>query len=180
MNRTVKSQSAFGRTTTEWTRWVAFGFLLLLLSFLQSAPYALQIAGAKPLLLLACPICIALFTGPVGGGIAGAFAGILWDLFAGRILGFNGILLLVLGTTAGLLVWLVMRNNMLTAILMVGCASLIQNLMDWIFSYVLYDRGDVLKALWSVYLPNGLYTLIISPLMYFLVFGIMKYTMKRT
>ncbi|MBP5303751.1 MAG: rod shape-determining protein MreD [Clostridia bacterium] len=169
----------FRNVKQDWMRWTAFGVILLLSCFIQMAPFSLQIAGAKPLLLIAFTVCIALFVGPLGGGIAGAFAGFLWDIFSTRTLGFNAIILLVVGTACGLLIWMMMRNNILTAVLLTAGACLTQIILDWGFHYLLFDRGNEWDALLSIYLPNGLYTVLISPLVYWVVLITVKHLRSR-
>lgn len=170
-----KSGGLFQTVRTRWIDWVAFAFFILLLSFLQSAPHALEIAGARPLLLVASTVCIACFTGPIGGGIAGAFAGILWDMFSTRLLGFDAIILLCIGTACGFIIWTAMRNNVFTILLMTTCACVVQIFLDWSFHYFVYGYDHPLKALLVVYAPNGLYTVLISPIIFFAVLALKKY-----
>lgn len=170
----IKKNKLFHSVKTDWIHFVTYGLILLIASFIQGAPYALEIAGAKPLLLVDLTVCIALFYGPLGGGIAGAFAGILWDIFSVRTLGFNAIVLLLIGTVCGLLIWLMLRNNIITAILLISGACLLQAVLDWFFHYLLFNKGDSFQALIQFYLPNVLYSAIVGPIIFFLVFWLTK------
>lgn len=84
---------------------------------------------------------------PVGGAAAGVAAGLLWDMYSTRLLGFNALLLLVIGCACGLLVRLLIRNNLLSAMLLTAAALVIQGVADWLGNYVILvipDAGFVL------------------------------------
>ena len=49
---------------------------------------------------------------------------------------------------------------------MVTAALLIQGLFDWFFNYVLLGGGEPLYHLLHLTLPNIVYTLVLSPLLY--------------
>lgn len=107
-----------------------------------------------------------MFTGPIGGAAAGIAGGLLWDLYSDRLLGFNAIVLLIICCACGLLVRLLIRNNLLSALLLAAGALLFQGLMDWFFNYVLLRGSEPWYMLLHLTLPNALYTLILSPLLY--------------
>ena len=110
---------------------------------------------------------IALFVGPVGGGVAGAGAGFLWDLFSARLPGFNGLILLIVGCACGFFAR--RRIRPLAAWLLAGAALLIQLLLDWGVHVWLSGKPDPVSALWWRYLPNGLYSLAVAPAVYFFI-----------
>ena len=64
------------------------------------------------------------------------------------------------------LVRLLIRNNLLSALLLAAGALLFQGLMDWFFNYVLLRGSEPWYMLLHLTLPNALYTLILSPLLY--------------
>ncbi len=163
----------------KYVQWTAYGLLLLVAFLLQSAPHALEIGGAKPLLLLPLVVAIGLFTGPVGGGAAGAVAGFLWDIYADRLMGFHGLFLLCVGCTCGLLVVLLMRNNLLTATLLCGAALVLQVLYDWGIVYCIMGRDRPFAALWHTYLPCALYTLLVAPLLYLLTYFVTRFLRRH-
>lgn len=163
----------------SYVRWAVYGALLLVAFLLQSAPHALQIAGVKPLLLVPLVVSIALFTGPVGGGAAGAVAGFLWDLYADRLPGFHGLFLLAVGCVSGLLVVLLVRNNLLTAVLLCFAALLLQVLYDWGLYYCLMGHDHPFAALFGTYLPTALYTWLVSPILYYLTLWVTRFLRRR-
>ena len=176
---TLRGGNPLAAVRKEYIKWTAYGLLLLAAFLLQSAPRALQIAGAKPLLLVPLVVAIALFTGPIGGGAAGAAAGFLWDVYADCLPGFHGLFLLVIGCGCGLLVVLLMRNNQLTAVLLCAGALVLQVLYDWGLSYLLLGYDRPFAALWYTYLPCALYTLLVSPLVYGITLAVTRVLRRR-
>ena len=135
--------------------------------------------GARPLLLIPIVVSIAMFEGPVGGAAAGIAGGLLWDLYADRLFGFSALFLMAICCACGLLVRLLIRNNLLSAMLLFSGALLTQGLMDWFFNYVLWMKEDPLYMLGRMLLPDMAYTLVVSPLLYGLTLLIAKTLRKR-
>ena len=135
--------------------------------------------GARPLLLIPIVVSIAMFEGPVGGAAAGIAGGLRWDLYADRLFGFSALFLMAICCACGLLVRLLIRNNLLSAMLLFSGALLTQGLMDWFFNYVLWMKEDPLYMLGRMLLPDMAYTLVVSPLLYGLPLLIAKTLRKR-
>ena len=87
-----------GRKAVKWGLWV---LLLFALTGLQSAPAA--VSAASPVLgaAMAVSVLLAERNEAAACGFA-AFAGLLWDVSAGKLLGYYGLMLLGTGA-AGLL-----------------------------------------------------------------------------
>ena len=118
-----------------------------------------------------------IFSAP-GGAAAGLAAGLFWDLYATHIYGFNGLVMMIIGCVAGLLIWLLLRNTWLTAWLLSAAAVLAQVLADWLFCYLIAGRDGPGWVLFHLYLPNALYTALLSPLFYFLTRSVIR-TLRR-
>ncbi len=133
----------------------------------------------QALLVVPTVVFIAMFTGPVGGAAAGIAGGLIWDLYSDRLLGFNAIVLLIACCACGLLLRLLIRNNLLSALLLAAGVLLFQGLMDWFFNYVLLGGTEPWYMLLHLTLPNILYSLALSPLLYGLVRLIAHVLRKR-
>lgn len=176
----IQEKNPLRRLGSRYLKWTAYGLLLLGAALLQMAPRALPaIYGARPLLLIPIVVSIAMFEGPVGGAAAGIAGGLLWDLYADRLFGFNALLLMIICCAAGLLVRLLIRNNLLSALLLFTGALLIQGLLDWLCTYVLWMEEDPLYVLVRLMLPDMAYTLAVSPLLYGLTLLVAKILRKR-
>ncbi len=141
------------------------GGLVVLL--LQTAPNVFPTFWyARPTPLTLYVVFVSMFEGAKAGALIGTVSGVLWGLYSFRLFGFDALLLLAIGLTAGLLVEWLLRANFLSAALLGSCAVLLQALLEWLFTYVVFDRENLFSILFQVYLPNCLYTVILIPLMY--------------
>ena len=154
------------------------GALIMLL--LQSAPHGLPSPwGARPNLLVLYVTCVAVLEGGRTGMIIGTVAGILWGVFSFRLFGLDALILMLIGLAAGLLVEWVMRANWLTALMLSSAAVLIQSLLEWLFCYVIFRRENLAELLYRVYLPNAVYSVLLIPAVYWLVFLVARLLRRR-
>lgn len=164
----------------NYLSWIVYGLGALLIMMMQTAPrFFLVIGYARPTPLILFVVCVAMFEGPRIGAIIGVFAGLLWDLYAFRLFGLNALLLLMITVTVGLLVQLVLRTNFLSGMLLCGAGVLVHTLLDWLICYALFLHEETWTVLYKVYLPNALYTVLLSPLMYWLVLGLARFIRRR-
>lgn len=143
---------------------VFFHILMLILVFLmQSLPHFMpRIGGVYPLLLIPAVVCIGMFERELIGGFLGLFAGVLWDITSLRIAGFHAVLLLVIGCACGLMVIHLMRNSLLSAILLTFFSLLFYELCNWIFFYVLAGKEMLGYQLVHFALPRLAYSLVFT------------------
>lgn len=159
--------------------WTAYGLMLMAAALIQFTPHLLEIGGAKPMLLLPLVVSVALFTGPAGGAAMGAFAGFLWDMYAGKLLGLYGLLLFLIGCAGGLLAWLLIRNNVFSAWALSAGATLLYTLAAWGLTYWLLQKERPFWVLWAYYLPDFLYTALTAPLVYMAVRAVARLLRRR-
>ena len=142
------------RLSDRYLKWTAYGLLILLVTLLQATKGLIPpIFGVRPLLVVPLTVCIAMFVGPTGGAAAG-------------MLGFNALLLLVTGCLCGLLITLLMRNNLLTALLLSAAALLFVGLMNWLCYTVLLAEPEPGFILVRRILPSLAYSFVLTPLLY--------------
>lgn len=171
----LSSGDRMRRLEGRYLQYAAYGFLLLFCFILQMTPKLMpQIAGGRPLLLIPAVVCIGMFTDPVTGGICGAVTGFVWDMFIDRPVGLNALYLLAVGCVCGLLIQFLMRNNVLSAMLLGGAAALVQMLGEWLFTYVLWKLSGSAQVLLYRLLPNMLYTVAMTLPIYFVTLKIAK------
>lgn len=160
---------------------LVYGLAALAVLLMQTAPHLfLSLWGARPVPIVLLVVCVALCEGAQAGAIIGALSGLLWGIYSFRLFGFDALVLMLIGLTAGLLVEWLLRANLLTALLLCTGASLAQALLEWLFCYVLFFKEQVLVVLCRVYLPNCLYTAVLTPLMYWLVLGLARLIRRRS
>lgn len=184
MGKKERRRSGKGTPRFDWQAPAAqallWGGLTLVFALWQAAPRGFpEIGGGRPLILIPLTTAVAMFTGPAGGAATGAAAGLLWDLNSARLFGFNGLVLMLIGCGAGLLVRLLLRNNPLSAGLLALGAVGLQGLTDWTVNYLLPNRPGAGLLLVRTLLPNALYTCLLALPVYWLVRWIAKKTHSK-
>ncbi|HCA30883.1 MAG TPA: rod shape-determining protein MreD [Ruminococcaceae bacterium] len=168
------------RLSSRYLKWTAYGLIILLTTILQSLPhFPPEIGGARPTLIIPVVVCIAMFEGPVGGAAAGVAGGILWDVFSDRLLGFNALLLLIICCICGLLSQLLIRNNLISSMLMAAAALVFHSLIDWFIYDLMLENDQALNVLLWFTLPGFIYSLILTPLLYYVIYSVAKLLRNR-
>ncbi len=85
--------------------------------FQTTLAYRIELFGAKPSLLLPAVIAVAMFEGYASGTIFGGIVGFICDATAGRYVGVTALLLMAVGFTVGYLCEVLVRRNLLSALI---------------------------------------------------------------
>lgn len=168
------------RTGILWLRRGIFALLLLAAHILQNTPgYFPEIFGVRAYFLISLTVCVALFEREVVGALFGLFAGALWDWVSPMGDGFNALFLMLVGAACGILINTLMRNNLLTALLLGGCAHLLYVCLYTVLFVVAEGVGSAGWLFARFYLPAVLYSLVFLPVFYLLVRAVMRRTRLR-
>ncbi len=135
--------------------------------------------GAKAMLLVPLVVAIAVHERSINGLFFGAFAGILWDFATVRGDGFFSVLLACVGFLSGCLVTYLMRNTVLTNLILSFISISTVNVGYWFF--FIFRRGyeGSAEVLFGYYLPSVLYTVLFAILYYYIVGAIHRNTLKK-
>ncbi len=121
-------------TKILFVRRTVFVLLILAVHILQNTRGLFpEIFGVKANPLIPLVICIGMFEREIAGAVLGMLAGILWDSVSPMGDGYNALLLMLAGAAAGLLIDYLMRNNLMTALLLSGFACLIYSVFYVVF-----------------------------------------------
>ena len=145
----------------KWMRWALCAVQLLLLFVLQETPGLLPfVMGAKPMLVLAAALTIAMVEDCVPAMAFGIFAGFLADFGSGSVMGYHALVFGVLCFLLSGLCGTRIQIHLFTAILMGlwSCAAAV--LLDWLVLYVARGYSLAAYALLNAYLPIYFYTLL--------------------
>lgn len=157
----------YGDNKPKYIRWVIFCALLAVSVLLQnSVGGLLDFWGARVFLCIPFCIAIAMFEREVPAAIFGALAGALWDVSSG-VDGFNTIILMVLCAISSLLISHLMRNNLITA-LVLGAGSITAYEVLYILIRF-WGAGSPVRQIFTFYLPSLIITVIFVPACYFIV-----------
>ena len=156
------------------TRRLCLALILLLLSVLQNTDgFFPQIFGVRALILIPAVVCMAMYERDIWGMLLGRFAGALWDITASGA-SFNALYLLTVGFVCGTLINTIMRNNVVTAMILSTLATLIYNIGYWAVSFVGGGMDNAGFILIRYYLPSILYTMLFIPLTFITVRAVEK------
>lgn len=162
----MRIESKFQRNTAKI---VVYGLMTLLCYILQTVPKLLEIGGIKPLWLFPLAVCISIFEGVDFATGISIFCGLLWDMASGRTFGFSAIMLLVICVTVSLLIMYLIRATFTNAMLFILAALITYFIFDIIFFYAIWNYPGVLKVIKNHVIPICIYTMIISPLIFWSV-----------
>ena len=160
--------------------WLIYGLATLLVLLLQTAPNSfVTVFHARPLPLISFVLCVAVLGGARTGVAVGVLAGILWGVFSFRLFAFDALVLMLFGLAAGLLVEWYLRANFYTAMLLCTGGVFLHVLLEWFFCYVIFQKPNLSEVLLKVLLPNGAYTLIVTPFVYMFCYLIARFIRRR-
>ena len=150
-------------------RRICLALILLPVSVIQNTDgFFPQIFGVRALLLIPFVVCISMFERDIIGMLLGLFAGALWDIFASGA-SFNALFLTAVGFICGTLINTIMRNNVVTALILSTAAAFIYNICYWFFHYVFDGMDSAVYMLLRYYLPSIAYTIILVPLVFIII-----------
>lgn len=160
-----------------WVRRIIFVLLLIFAHLLQNTPgWFPAFFGIRAYFLLTFTVCLGLFEREIAGALFGAFAGMLWDTVSPMGDGYHAFLFLIIGAVCGILINTVMRNNLITALLLNLSAHLLYAALYAVF---FVTAEGVQGAGWlflRYYLPSALLSVLFTPLIYLMV----RFVMNRT
>ena len=152
-------------TKILFVRRTVFVLLILAVHILQNTRGLFpEIFGVKANLLIPLVICIGMFEREIAGAVLGMLAG------------YNALLLMLAGAAAGLLIDYLMRNNLMTALLLSGFACLIYSVFYVVFFLLANGVDSTGYLLIRYYIPAAVYSFLFTPLWYIIVRAVMRRT----
>ena len=147
-------------------RALVFGAILLLAFLIQSTDgLSLHIGSAKLPLLLPVLSVICMFEKEKAACWYGLFAGFLMDSISTVMIGYNALVLLILCTAIGYLATNLLRNTILTNLLVGFSFLFIYESLYWLFFIEFKQYIGASAAYFGSYLPSALLgTVMIIPL----------------
>ncbi len=151
-------------------RHLFYVLLLFVCYVLQCTPGFFQLWEGKPMLTLGVVVAVAMFEGPLVGGLYGAFGGLLYDVSGASLFGFSGILAMAVGVAVGLLTCYLVRNTWINGVALMAVSCLSVRLVEFVFQYAVWGYTGV----WWQLLRNVLPTVVITTLLFPISFWAVK------
>jgi cell shape-determining protein MreD len=150
-------------------KYAAYAVLLVLLYTLQTVPGLFALHGVKPIWVVPAAIAIAMMEDEFIGGIYGAAAGLLCDLGGFSLFGFKGFFVAIFCICTGLLVIYLMHCNLRGCLLFTFLTLLTIGSLEHFFTLGMHSFDDSWRIYTYSVLPTIGYSLLITPLMYYLI-----------
>lgn len=153
-----------------YIRRALYALIIMMAAMLQNTQGLFpEIFGVRAMLLIPAVVCIGMHERDIAGLFFGLFAGTLWDAFSAGPPNFNAMMLTAVGYFCGLLIGTIMRNNIMTALLLSLSSIFIYNTAYWFLAYAVKSYDNIFRVYLVFYLPSVLYTLLFMPFFYYIV-----------
>ena len=148
--------------------------LIIFLNFiLQTTLFPLlAIRGIFPNTALILVTSYALLRGSKEGAIIGGCCGVLMDIFFSKMIGFYTLLYLAMGLLFGRSQKTFYRENYILPVIFCTIANVLYQAVLYITGFMFRGEGNILYFLFSVLVPELVYTAVVTILFYRILFGI--------
>lgn len=148
-------------------RFIVYVIEIILCYVLQSAvsPY-IELANIIPNFLIILVVSTAYMRGRTTGLLLGLFSGLLLDLTFGSLIGLYGLIYMLVGYFFGYSNRFFSNEDYTLPILLVAAGDFVYNVLSYMFMFLLRGRLDFLYYLRRIILPEIVYTVAISVLLY--------------
>lgn len=148
--------------------------MIIVAAMLQNTAHMFpEIFGIRVFLLIPVVVCISMFEKELAP-FFGTFAGLLWDITSTAPDGYNTVLMMLIASACGLLIKHVMRNNIITSLLLTSCSLVLYSLLYWLFFVVPKGVEGGAMMIFTFYLPCCIYTLVFLPFIYVIIRAFIK------
>lgn len=145
--------------------------VVILAGFMQNSTLPVSEIGIQ--LLIPLTVIIAMFEKEFAGILYGILAGCIWDFSTATADGMKTMTLALTGCICGLLIRYIVRNTLLSALVLCSASALLFNIGHWLFHVVPFDTGS-LWAFLRFYLPQTVVTVLVSPVLYIITRALEK------
>ena len=148
-------------------------FIIFLNFILQTTLFRLlAIRGIFPNTALILVTSYALLRGSKEGAIIGGCCGLLMDIFFSKMIGFYTLLYLAMGLLFGRSQKTFYRENYILPVIFCTISTVLYQAVLYITGFVFRGEGNILYFLFSVLVPELVYTAIVTIILYRILFGI--------
>ncbi|MDP4110103.1 MAG: hypothetical protein Q8878_08765 [Bacillota bacterium] len=154
-------------TRENYIKWAAYGMLLLVLFLIETAyRFKLTVLGVRPDIIPFFIAALALYEGPGCAAVIGFISGLLCDFVQPGLDGFLPLFYTAAGLGIGFVSEKYFRKNIFSALLLGASASVLLNLLRFIFYYALLFNASVLTGV-KITFSELLLSLLFSPVVYY-------------
>lgn len=148
-------------------RLFAYALVILMCFLLQTTfLHFIALAGVVPNLLLIVTVSIGYMRGRKEAMGAGFACGLLIDMMYGSVVGVNALFFLVIGYLNGLCNKFYFHEDFTIPFFLIGASDFLYNFMFYIIEFLLRNRLSFFTYMRICILPEVIYTVIVSFVLY--------------
>ncbi len=157
-------------------RKIALFFIITICYLLQTTVFQyFSFAGISPNLMVIVVSAFGFMRGRKEGMYVGFFSGLLMDIFSGAYLGPYALLYMYIGYINGKFRKRYYPDDIRLPMIMIGASDLVCNLLVYVFGFLLRSKFSFLYYLRAVILPELVYTMILTIVLYYILLRINQY-----
>lgn len=153
-------------------KYVLLCLVVFVLYILQGTPGFLQIFGIKPVFLIPFCINLAMLEDENYTLIVYVVAGLLFELSAGRIVGFYTVPIIIACVVCMIMVKFIFKPNYRNSMAMSFVSTFAILLLDFFFSYILPGHKGIFIIFFKTVLLSSVYSTLFSVLYYKIIVAI--------
>ncbi|BBF42235.1 rod shape-determining protein MreD [Lachnospiraceae bacterium KM106-2] len=151
-------------------RFICMIFLIVICFLLQTTVFqAIALANTVPNLLLILIVAIGYMSGKVEGMFLGFFCGLIVDCMYGQVIGISALLYMLVGYLVGICNKIYYRDDLTVPIILVAASDLIFNFCYYVLVFLLRARLNFLFYFRRIMMPELVYTVFVSIVVYKLI-----------
>ncbi|MGP1432997.1 MAG: rod shape-determining protein MreD [Catonella sp.] len=141
--------------------------MMIILYLLQTTIFnKIAIAGIKPNILIILVVFIGYKYGKIQGMIMGFFMGLFLDLTESDYIGYYALIYLTIGYLVGFSDKLYTSESVIIPMGLVGLSDFVLNFLIFVTGFLLRNRLDLPYYMMKIILPEAIYTVIVSAVLY--------------
>lgn len=157
----------------KWKRFLITGMMMLVCYLLQCTLLpSLELASVKPNLLLIVTASYGFIRGPKTGMGIGFCLGLLVDIQFGTVLGLYALIYLLIGYVNGLFCENYFDEDIKLPLLLIAGSEFVYGLLIYFLMFMLRSEFDFLYYLMHVIIPELIYTVGVTLILYQLILWI--------
>lgn len=151
-------------------------FLIITVCFLlQSTLFQmLSIASVSPNLLIVATSSFGFMRGRKEGMWIGFFSGLLLDIFFGSVIGFYALIYAYIGYVNGFFRKRFFPDDIKLPLILIAASDFSYNILVYVFLFFLRGRFRIDYYLLNIMLPELVYTILVTIVLYFIILKINK------
>ena len=149
---------------------------IIILFLLQTTVFQwFALANISPNLLIVINASCGFMHGKNEGMLVGFFSGLLIDIFYGDLFGFYALIYMVIGYLNGFFNSIFYEVDIKLPMILISISELFYSIVIYVFMFLLRNRLDFLYYFIHIIIPESLYTIVITIVLYRIILAISRF-----